>query len=61
MLEFFMKIVPPFNEEHLEAISKILANTTTGLTGSEIRYNLEKCGIPDIDSKNTKWIRLCIS
>lgn len=50
--------IPPFSNEHLEAICKIIADTSTGLTGSEIGHTLTKCGIPDIDSKNTKWIRL---
>lgn len=53
-----MKIIQPFNEEHLEAISRILADANTGLTGSEIGYNLIKCDIRDVDPKNTKWIRL---
>ncbi len=53
-----MKTVPPFSGEHLEAISKILADTDTGLTGSEIGHTLTKCGISDVSSDMTKWKRL---
>jgi len=52
------KPVPPFPGEQLEAICRIIADTSTGLTGSEIGHTLAKCGIPDVDSENTKWKRL---
>jgi hypothetical protein len=29
-------VVPPFSAQHLEAIRRVLADTETGLTGSEI-------------------------
>ncbi len=52
------KSIPPFRDEHLEAICKILADSSTGLTGSEIGHTLAKCEIPDVDPTNTKWKRL---
>lgn len=53
-----MNEIPPFKAEELESISKILGNTETGLTGSEIGHILQKCNIEDIDPTNTKWKRL---
>jgi uncharacterized protein (TIGR02391 family) len=52
------KPIPPFNHEQLEAICKVIADTSSGLTGPEIGHTLAKCGIPDVDSTNTKWKRL---
>ncbi len=52
------KPIPPFPNEQLEAICKIVADTSSGLTGSEIGHTLSKCGIPDVDPTNTKWKRL---
>lgn len=49
---------PPFPAEHLEAISKVLADTMNGLTGSEIGHLLQPCNIPDLDPSLTKWKRL---
>ena len=46
--------ISSFSSEHLEAIAKILADTGSGLTGSEIQRHLNNCLIPDIDSENTK-------
>jgi uncharacterized protein (TIGR02391 family) len=53
-----MKTVEPFRAEHLEAICKILADTDTGLTGSEIGHTLAKCGVSDVSPEMTKWKRL---
>lgn len=53
-----MKTVAPFRAEHLEAICRILADTDTGLTGSEIGHTLAKCGVPDVTPGMTKWKRL---
>ncbi len=54
----FKNKVQPFKPEHLEAISKVLADTSEGLTGSEIGNVLAQCKIPDVDPVNTKWKRL---
>jgi uncharacterized protein (TIGR02391 family) len=51
-------LFPPFSAQHLEAISKVLADTSTGLTGSEIGYLLRDSNILDVDPANTKWKRL---
>jgi RHS repeat-associated protein len=50
--------VEPFDNQYLEAIAKILADTSSGLTGSEIERLLRQCEIEDIDPTNTKWKRL---
>lgn len=42
----------------LEGICRIMADTFNGLTGAEIKRELIKVGIADIDSFNTKWVRL---
>lgn len=47
-----------FNEGQLEAICKCLADTSTGLTGSEIERVLIQCGVTDINPNDTKWRRL---
>ena len=53
-----MKTVPPLRAEDLEAIAKVLGDTTMGLTGPEIGHTLAKCGIADVDPSNSKWKRL---
>jgi hypothetical protein len=50
--------VPPFDAQHLQSIAKILADTDSGLTGSEIGYLLTDCRIPDPNPEMTKWKRL---
>lgn len=50
--------ISPFSNEQLEAICQVIADTSTGLTGSEIGHTLLKCSIPDVDPSNTKWKRL---
>jgi uncharacterized protein (TIGR02391 family) len=48
-------ILPP---HLLESICKVIANTETGLTGTEIRKILGDCSIIDTDPQMTKWKRL---
>jgi len=53
-----MKEEKCFSEADLEAIAKVLGDTQTGLTGSEIANMLTRSEIPDVDPLNTKWKRL---
>jgi uncharacterized protein (TIGR02391 family) len=53
-----MERVPAFDAQQLTAISKILADTENGLTGSEIGYLLGDCRITDVNPDMTKWKRL---
>jgi uncharacterized protein (TIGR02391 family) len=53
-----LETVPPFKSEHLTSIAKILADTSSGLTGSQIGHLLAECQVPDIDPSMTKWRRL---
>lgn len=53
-----MQKVPPFNEQQLSSIAKILADSYGGLTGSEIGFLLQQVGMPDPDPTMTKWKRL---
>lgn len=46
------------NQGILERISKILGDTSDGLTGSEISYFLQQCKIKDVAPNITKWKRL---
>jgi uncharacterized protein (TIGR02391 family) len=58
-MEFtFKKRYSPFPAERLEAISKVLADTTDGLTGSEIDHLLRNSNIPNPTPDMTKWKRL---
>lgn len=50
--------IPEFPLPVLEQLSNVLADTETGLTGSEISRFLKDCGIPDPDPSITKRIRL---
>src|ERR1035437_7596342 len=50
--------VPSFNESHLEGMCRILGDTSSGLTGSEIGRLLQQLGIEDGDPAATKWKRL---
>jgi len=47
-----------FTGGELEQICKILADTSFGLTGSEIAQFLRVVGVEDIGPHNTKWRRL---
>lgn len=49
---------PTFEAHILEGICRTIADTSTGLTGSEIGQLLVNANIPDIDPQNTKWKRL---
>ena len=53
-----MTKVPPFSGQQLESIAQVLADTETGLTGTEIGRILAECGITDIVPGITKWKRL---
>ena len=53
-----MERVAPFNAQQLEAIAKILADTCTGLTGSQIGHLLQDCRVRDVSPDMTKWKRL---
>lgn len=53
-----MTEIPKLDFSVIESISKILADTENGFTGSQIGKLLYECGIDDIDSANTKWKRL---
>lgn len=54
----FKNRISPFAAERLEAISKVLADTNEGLTGSEIDHLLRNCHIPNPTPEMTKWKRL---
>jgi uncharacterized protein (TIGR02391 family) len=54
----FKTHIPPFPAERLEAISKVLADTSEGLTGSEIDHLLRNSNIPNPTPDMTKWKRL---
>jgi len=46
----------PFPSGDLEALCKVLADTDTGLTGTEITHTLAQINIVDTDPTMTKWI-----
>ncbi len=48
----------PLTGELLEGICRVIADTNSGLTGTEITKLLGDSNISDIDSLNTKWKRL---
>jgi uncharacterized protein (TIGR02391 family) len=50
--------LPSIDEAHLEEICKVLADTTTGLTGSEIGALLTRLDIADPNVSATKRVRL---
>ena len=47
-----------FTHAVLEGISKILGNTNSGLTGSEIQHLLAQSNMDDVSPSLTKWKRL---
>jgi len=53
-----MANIPKFNETHLQELCVVLADTNTGLTGSEIGRLLGQLEISDPDPQSTKRIRL---
>jgi uncharacterized protein (TIGR02391 family) len=50
--------VEPFEDVHIEAIARVLGDTDSGLTGSEIGRLLAQCNIPDPSPDRTKRHRL---
>jgi len=52
------KKLKPFRSGDLEALCKVLADTDTGLTGTEIAHTLTQIGVSDTDITMTKWKRL---
>ena len=53
-----MTHIPPFHQDHIEAVARVLGHTADGLTGPEIGMILQDCDVLDVDSENTKWKRL---
>lgn len=54
-----MTVKRPMLETYiLESVCKTIADTTVGLTGTEIRKILVDCQIKDVDPTMTKWKRL---
>ncbi len=47
-----------FKSGELEKICKVIADTSTGLKGSEIDYILSEIGVEDVNLDMTKWKRL---
>lgn len=53
-----IQMIPCFAAAQLESISKVLGDTTDGLTGADIGHFLAECKVPDVDPALTKWKRL---
>lgn len=53
-----MTNIPCFETSQLEAVCKVLADTTNGLKGNEIRHILADMRLDDLDAGITKWKRL---
>jgi hypothetical protein len=53
-----MERIPAFTAQQLTAICRVLGDTESGLTGTEIGQLLADCRIPDPDPTLTKWKRL---
>lgn len=53
-----MAHLPCFESAQLEAACKVLGDTSSGLTGSEIEHILMEIGVPDPYPLLTKWKRL---
>ena len=53
-----MANIPCFASAELEAVCKVLADTTCGLSGNEIAHLLLEIGVADTDPTMTKWKRL---
>lgn len=47
-----------FKEGELETLSRLIADTNEGLTGSQIEFFLRATNNEDVDPGNTKWRRL---
>ena len=50
--------IPPFSAERLEAISRVIGDTESGLTGTELSQVLAQINIGDPTPSMTKWKRL---
>lgn len=50
--------ITPFSSQDLEAVSRVLADTARGLSGSQIGWLLQEIRVEDVDPGNTKWKRL---
>lgn len=50
--------IPRFDDRQLEAIAKVLGDTSSGFKGTEIGHLLANSRIPDTDPTITKWKRL---
>lgn len=50
--------IPIIQSYELESICKCIADSNSGLTGSEIGHILSQCEIKDVDPTLTKWKRL---
>ena len=50
--------VRTFQSGELERLCRILAETKSGLTGTELAHKLAQARVPDVDPTNTKWKRL---
>jgi uncharacterized protein (TIGR02391 family) len=53
-----IQTIPCFAAAQLESISKVLGDTSDGLTGADIGHFLTECRVPDVDPALTKWKRL---
>lgn len=53
-----MERIPPFDPQYLTSLAKILADTESGLTGTQLAALLRDSQIPDITPEMTKWKRL---
>ncbi len=50
--------IDPIPGPQVERIARILGDTSSGLTGTQIGWTLQKIGVADVDPSNTKWIRI---
>ena len=50
-----MPPLPPFDDARLEAISSVLGDTASGLTGSEIGRVLAQLGVDDTGPSTKRW------
>jgi uncharacterized protein (TIGR02391 family) len=53
-----MDRIAPFDSQHLEAACRVLADTSRGLTGSQIEHVLQEMRVADVSPAMTKWKRL---
>ena len=53
-----MERIAPFDTQHLEAACRVLADTSRGLTGTEIGHLLQEIRVADVSPELTKWKRL---